>query len=171
MSNGMQKGAKPPLIDAKLHTVLFAGLTSDQAALDQYKAYVSDVGNIGTRYTTAQGFYWSIVTALIALIAVKGAPVSAAQYLNSATALIWFFLFVVCVIWCLTLLFYQALFRAKFEILKAIEKQYKLIAIYDVEYEVLKKLPFGQGLVKTEVWIPVVIGLAALVLGILAVTR
>ncbi len=40
-----------------------------QLRLDQYKAYLDDLGNIGTRYTTANGFYVSIVSALLAILA------------------------------------------------------------------------------------------------------
>ena len=40
--------------------------------LDQWKSLVSDVGNIGTRYATANGFYLSVITALLALLAYVG---------------------------------------------------------------------------------------------------
>jgi len=37
--------------------------------LELYKAYIGDLGNIGGRYATANGFYLSVVTALIAVLA------------------------------------------------------------------------------------------------------
>ena len=40
-----------------------------QLLLEQYKAYLTDLGNVGTRYATANGFYVSIVSALLAILA------------------------------------------------------------------------------------------------------
>jgi hypothetical protein len=40
--------------------------------LEQYKSLVDDVGNIGTRYATANGFYLSVVTALLGVLAYTG---------------------------------------------------------------------------------------------------
>lgn len=36
-----------------------------ETILDQYKSYMVDVGNIGTRYTTSNGFYLSVITAFV----------------------------------------------------------------------------------------------------------
>ena len=41
--------------------------------LDQWKAYLQDLGNIGTRYTTSNGFYLSIITALLAILSLTRA--------------------------------------------------------------------------------------------------
>jgi|KBSMisStaDraftv2_1062788.scaffolds.fasta_scaffold1966301_2 hypothetical protein len=32
--------------------------------LEQYKAYLADLGNVGSRYTTANGFYLPVISAL-----------------------------------------------------------------------------------------------------------
>src|SRR5262249_45822617 len=44
-----------------------------QHIVEQYKAYVVDIGNLGVRYTTIQGLYVSIVAALVGLLSFKEA--------------------------------------------------------------------------------------------------
>ena len=41
----------------------------DNRIVEQYKIYVADLGNIGTRYTTSNGFYVSIISAFLILLA------------------------------------------------------------------------------------------------------
>ena len=40
--------------------------------IEQYKAYMQDVANIGSRHETARGFYLSVLTALLAFVALSG---------------------------------------------------------------------------------------------------
>jgi hypothetical protein len=40
--------------------------------MDQYKAYLADLGNVGSRYATANGFYLSIISALLGVLAPDG---------------------------------------------------------------------------------------------------
>lgn len=91
--------------------------------LDQWKSLVGDVGNIGTRYATANGFYLSVITALLALLAYVGTGkvFEAATY--PVIALVAVFAMVVCWIWRKTIEFYGALFGAKFAVLKILEER------------------------------------------------
>ncbi len=38
-------------------------------SIEQYKAYLGDLGNIGTRRFTSNGFYLSVITALLGVLA------------------------------------------------------------------------------------------------------
>ncbi len=45
--------------------------TGDNTIVEQYKAYLSDFGNIGTRYAAANTFYITIISGLIAVFSFK----------------------------------------------------------------------------------------------------
>jgi hypothetical protein len=101
--------------------------------LDQYKAYLGDLGNIGTRYTTSNGFYLSVVTALLGILAyttTNGAFASSQAYLAVAVPA---FAILVCWIWWRTIAFYHNLFAAKFKVLCEIENQGQLFPVYTRE--------------------------------------
>jgi hypothetical protein len=90
-----------------------------QLLLDQYKAYLSDLGNVGTRFTTMTTYYVSVVAALIGLLALKDKPI---------TEIDGTILYLVCaagttlsVLWWLNVGFFGNLFRAKISVLKEME--------------------------------------------------
>jgi hypothetical protein len=106
--------------------------------LDQYKAYVGDLNSIGTRYTTAQAFYWTIVAALIALLAIKDLDKPLASYLKPGFVLVMCFIAAICYVWQMTSRHYRELFGAKLEILKQLERR-GLYSIFQTEGELLKR--------------------------------
>src|SRR5579862_5836545 len=90
---------------------------------DQYKSYMGDVANIGTRYTTTNSFYLSIVTALLGILALakkdeifEGSKV----YLGLVVST---FAILTCVSWWRTIGSYAKLFAVKFEVLRQMEKE------------------------------------------------
>ena len=100
--------------------------------LDQWKALVSDVGNVGTRYATANGFYLSVLTALLAVLAYVGTGkvFEAATY--PVIVLVALFAMVICWIWRQTIEFYGKLFGAKFAVLKILEERLP-VRVYALE--------------------------------------
>ncbi len=151
------------------------------ALLDQYKQYAGDLGNIGTRYTAAQTFYFTLVSALIGVLALKDsatvAPVgNVAGYVNTKFVAVMLFIAAICYIWRETLLFYQKLFRAKFDILRQLEG-IGLYTVYDAESERLKELnPTDSGtpgkipsLIDSEVRIPLFLMAAAILIALLSI--
>ena len=81
-----------------------SGTRPNNALLDQYKQYAGDVANIGTRYTAAQTFYFTLVSALIGVLALKDSgnvatvgPV--AGYVNTKFVAVMLFVAVICYIW------------------------------------------------------------------------
>lgn len=100
--------------------------------LDQWKSLVTDVGSVGTRYATANGFYLSVLTALLAVLAYVGSGkvFEAATY--PVIALVAVFAMVVCWIWRKTILFYGNLFGAKFTVLKILEERLP-VRVYALE--------------------------------------
>ncbi len=135
--------------------------TPPAATLDQYKAYMTDVGNIGSRYTTAQTFYLSVVSALIGIVTFVAKDAGAFQkYLWAVTAFITFFTALLCYIWWRTLDFYSHLFNGSSTI----------YPIFTDEWAELENSRSGT-LIYHEKLIPILIGLAAVVAAVLSVIR
>jgi hypothetical protein len=132
-----------------------------KALADQYKAYMGDLSSIGSRYSAAQGFYMSVVSALIAFaaFAAKDSPFN--KYVAATTAAVLVFVALVCLAWRGTLFFYRNLFAAKFVILKKIEQQ-GLYPMYQEEWTELQKRK-ATGLVMSEEKIPLIVGFAAVI--------
>jgi amino acid transporter len=110
----------------------------DNTTLEQYKSYVIDLGNIGARYATTNGFYLSVVSALLGILAFVGTG----KALNDIQPVIMVgvpaFGCVVCWIWYKTNYFYSSLFAAKFAVLRKMEEVLSFKP-YTVEREILKK--------------------------------
>jgi hypothetical protein len=135
--------------------------------LDQYKSYVGDVGNIGTRYTTSNGFYLSVITALLGILALtktgeifEGSRI----YLGLAVSA---FAVLVCVGWWRTIGFYSNLFRIKFDILRQLEKDGNLFPIFQKEDEMRK----GDSLLKKDRLIPILLSVPFLLTLVLLLFR
>ena len=123
--------------------------------LEQYKSLVSDLGNVGTRYATANGFYLSVLTALIGVLAYigTGKPFDQSYPLVLMVAL---FAIAVCWIWRRTIKFYGRLFGAKFTVLKTLEAHLP-VHVYKDEDAILYK-GGAKGLTEHEAWVPVLLG-------------
>jgi hypothetical protein len=149
-----------PVPDDKTHEV----------CLEQYKAYLGDLGNIGTRYATVQGFYVSVITALISVLALAESNKVFSQFQKSTLVVACSFGFTLCVVWALTIHYYGMLFGAKFAVLKALETSLAY-GCFDEEFKVLgcfdkttKKFRTKPLLTRIEVWIPIVFSLFFIVL-------
>jgi len=123
--------------------------------LDQYKAYIGDLGNFGARYTTSNGFYLSVITALLGILALtKVGDVFAGsrEYLGLAISA---FAILVCLVWSRSVASYSKLFAIKFTILREIEHDGNLFPIYLREDELRQKVT----LLQNERLIPLILSL------------
>ena len=85
-----------------------------------------------------QGFYLSVVSALIAVIVFAGKePGPFQKYVWVITAFVMFFIALICGVWWLTLDFYSKLFFVKFKVLREMETK-GLFPIFDKEEDYLK---------------------------------
>jgi hypothetical protein len=130
--------------------------------IEQYKAYVADVGNIGSRYTTAQSFYLSVVSALIGVVAFFAKDADALRRYAWVAAPVMCFIALICFVWWRTLSFYQKLFGAKFAVLKKMEATGGLFKVFEEEWAELVARG-SPTLVQDEKWIPLIIGIAAVI--------
>lgn len=105
--------------------------------LEQYKAYLQDVGNIGARHETSRNFYLSVVSALFVFLAMAGKDGVFQGVQGTVLVLVALFGIAMCGVWILHMLSFGAIYRAKFGVLRAIEEQHKLFHIFDEEWKLL----------------------------------
>lgn len=98
---------------SKLQRVLSA------EAIEQYKAKLSDLGNVGTRQTAMTAYYVSIISILFGVLAFKEKEFS--QIDTVILLMVCGAGFLVCLLWFCSLTFFRGLFRAKLRVLKEIE--------------------------------------------------
>lgn len=136
-SFALDKGALPLAADALGHgdsaQLILAQATSSATAptdpvpngiIEQYKAYVADLGNVGAQLATTQTFFLTIVSALIAVLAFKETVRPIHDYFAPVSIVVFIFIALVCVTWLFTAQQFDNLIGAKFEVLRAIERRY-----------------------------------------------
>lgn len=105
--------------------------------LEQYKAYVADLGNIGTRHEKSRQFYLSVSSALLAFLSTVGEnglfqvvklPVQRVVGVAGVS---------LCILWFFHMRSFGALFRAKFTVLKAMEVKLPF-QIFEQEWKLLE---------------------------------
>ena len=135
--------------------------------LEQYKSLVDDVGNIGTRYATANGFYLSVLTALLGVLAYVGTGKDLDRTTYPMVALVAVFAIAICWIWSKTIEFYGKLFKGKFTVLKELGGQLA-VNVYQREDDEV----YGKGakpLTEHEARVPLLLGGFFVIVAVLAV--
>jgi hypothetical protein len=136
--------------------------TPPSPLLEQYKAYLQDLGNIGTRYTTANGFYLSVITALLGILALTKAGEVFAASQRLLELAIPTFAILVCWAWWRSVRFYGNLFRCKFSVLRELEKQGGFFPVFQREKELLDQCRPGKALMNDRM-IPIFLAVPFLV--------
>jgi hypothetical protein len=131
-------------------------------AMECGKIYVADLGNIGTRYTTSNGFYLSIISAFLILLALTDPGKNFEQIGVFARITTLIFAGLLCYLWSNTIRFYRTLFRAKFEILREMEQRFPY-SCYQREEELLLQSKVRR-LTNNEVRIPLFLGVLFILL-------
>jgi lysylphosphatidylglycerol synthetase-like protein (DUF2156 family) len=94
--------------------------TPSPQSLEQYKAKLADLGNLGSRQTAMTTYYVSIVSALFGVLAFKE------KALAQIDILVLFMVcgagICVCMLWFYSLTFFRSLFCAKLRVLEEIEQ-------------------------------------------------
>ncbi len=126
------------------------------ALLEQYKAYLQDLGNIGTRYTTSNSFYLSIISAFLGILALTKPSDSLTDLQTILRFAVPFFACLLCLTWAKTLVFYNELFRVKFDVLGELEQRGGLVPVYTREEDLLHSRRVGR-ILKNEHLIPLVL--------------
>lgn len=136
-------------------------------AIEQYKAKLSDLGNLGTRQSSMTTYYISIVSALIGLLALKEPALS--QIDPAIVLMICGAGLLICLLWFFTVTYFRRLFYTKLSILESMERTlpYQTFA---QEFTMLHPSQKHSWL-WYERFIPVVFGLLFLGVGLFAFTH
>lgn len=137
--------------------------TPSPLAIEQYKAKLSDLGNIGSRQTAMTTYYVSIVSALFGVLAFKDK--SLAQIDTIVLFMVCGAGFLICILWFYSLSFFRSLFRAKLRVLEEIEQSLPF-QTFKREFENLKSSGITSW-IWIERMVPAVF--AAFFLGVIAV--
>ena len=109
--------------------------------IEQYKVYLQDVGNIGVRHENSRKFYLSVVSALFVFVSMAGEEgifTNIRGHVLTLTGLVGILL---CIVWVMHMQAFGAIYRAKFDVLRGIEKKHSLFHIFDEEWKFLKANP------------------------------
>src|SRR5262245_43964784 len=131
----------------------------EERIVEQYKLYVADLGNIGTRYTTSNGFYISIISAFLVLLGLTDSGKNLEQLGLFGRALILIFASVLCFLWRNTIKFYHGLFRIKFDVLREIEELHFPYSCYKREEYFFLQSPVLRRLTDNEARLPLCLGI------------
>jgi len=107
--------------------------------LEQYKTYVEDLGNLGTRHADTTKFFVSLLSALVVFQSVAGQITGARTHLlavaGSAAGIL------ICALWGLTAHSYSKLYQAKLGVIRDLETHLSHPCYAD-EYRTLEELRF-----------------------------
>ncbi len=128
-----------------------------QPYFDQYKSYMQDLGNIGSRYTTTNNFYYTIISALMGIVTLTKFPEAThlQLYLQGAISL---FAILLCLSWVKTIHIFRSQFLVKFDVLRELETAAGIFPIYEREKVISSKMK-SPGLIKHEEHIPIILSL------------
>lgn len=112
--------------------------STENHKIEQYKAYMQDVANIGTRHETARGFYLSVLSALLAFVALAGTDGPLSGIGPRLFIVISLGAIAICILWFLNTLSFAALYGAKLSQLQKMEEGLPFKNFTD-EYKTLKK--------------------------------
>jgi hypothetical protein len=130
--------------------------------IEQYKAYITDLGNVGAQLAMTQTFYLTIISALIAVLAFKDAIRPIQDYFASVSIVVFIFILLVSINWLFTAQQFENLIRAKFDVLRAIELKYPgLYPMFTKQSEYYMD-HWAYGIIRHQSVLIVVIGLGAL---------
>jgi hypothetical protein len=131
-----------------------------QLRLDEYKAYLGDLGNVGTRYTTENGFYVSIVSALLAILALAKKGEAFPSFDVLLYIVVPFFACLLCMIWRESMKSYSSLFKRKFDVLREMEEQLLFKPFLREEELRQEHQPqSGRRMIKNDESIPVILAI------------
>ena len=105
--------------------------------LEQYKSYVEDLGNIGTRQENSRKFYLSVASALLALLSVAGEQGHFQEVQRPVKIVVGVAGVSLCILWFFHMRSFGALYLAKFTVLKEMEVSLPF-PIFKREWELLK---------------------------------
>ena len=133
-------------------------------SIEQYTAYMQDLGNIGVRHENSRNFYLSVVSALFVFLAMAGKQGFLASLAGPVRILVGLFGLVLCAVWVMHMRSFGAIYRAKFDVLSEMERLQGLFPISDQEWKYKSADPRYQLLTLIDSLIPLLFAILFVVL-------
>jgi hypothetical protein len=130
--------------------------------MDQYKAYIADVGNIGTRHTQTNTWYVSILSALLVVVTLTGSTSALGGIANPIRAAVGVLGILLCLSWRYHGRSFGELYRVKFDVLRQMEL-WLPFRCYKLEVDLLKESQYFH-LTRIEGWITLALAIPFLIL-------
>ncbi len=125
--------------------------------IEQYKAYLQDLGNIGSRHETARGFYITVLSALLTFLALAAKDGPLKDIGHSLVVVVGIGGIAICALWLFHTLAFTALYSAKLG--RVSEMETKLpFQNFAAEYAALKADRRYQPLTYVECFVALVFG-------------
>lgn len=90
--------------------------------IEQYKAYLDNVNEIGSQHTNTRAFYVSIISALLVFISLTGSKEGLYNIGVLVQVVVSIFAILLCIAWYFHIKSFGVLYLAKFDILRALEE-------------------------------------------------
>lgn len=129
--------------------------------LDQYKAYVADVGNIGARQAQTNTWYVSILSALLVFLGLTSTAGALKDFDMAVRAAVALLAILICGMWRVHARSFGLLYKAKFDVLREMEAMLPF-ACYTREWELLQNSRYSfftaiEGRITRAIMIPFVL--------------
>ena len=130
--------------------------------IEQYKAYVADLGSLGSQAATTFSFYLTIVSGLIAVVALKKANRPIEEYFATVPIVVFIVIAFVCWTWWLTAQSFATIFAAKFFVLRKMEGEIPgLYPMFTIQSE-----RYTSSILGDQSWLIRVVGFGALLMAL-----
>jgi hypothetical protein len=97
-------------------------MSAVDTAVDLYKAYLEDLGRIGSRHENLRTFYVSIMSVLFGFLAMAGQQGALANVRGPILSLVGLVGIVICIAWFSHMRSFENVFEAKLETLRQLEE-------------------------------------------------
>lgn len=128
--------------------------------VEQYKAYVADLGSVGSQAATTFSFYLTIISGLIAVVALKKANRPIEEYFATVPIVVFILIALVCWTWWLSAQSFASIFAAKFFVLREMES--KIPGLYPMFSVQSDRYNSARGILGDQSWLIGAAGLGAL---------
>jgi hypothetical protein len=108
---------------------------NESGFIEQYKSYLADVGNIGVRHENSRRFYVTVISALFTFLAMADNGKTLFALRPEVQNVVGGVGITLCIVWVMHMQSFGAIYKAKFDTLRELEKQMNLFNLFDYEWK------------------------------------
>lgn len=120
--------------------------------IEQYKAYIQDLGNIGLRHENSRRFYLSVLLALFVLLSLAGENGFLIE--GYVLKLVVGVGIILCLFWFFHMSSFGVLYFTKFKILRNMEEKCDFFPVFNREHTLLEGKPYSKLMTRLDSYLP-----------------